>query len=136
MFDFIATQKILCAIIAFLLANNSYAQTNPIDCENISKGKLYFVQQKYKDSSFYKIMKNPNTNKNTEVYTMLIDELTNEEIKALCIESWYDLQQNGLDYFFERFNRKYFKISQSDYLKDIQWLEILARMDKIIRDYK
>jgi hypothetical protein len=111
-----------------------YGQQPYIDCENISKSKLYSTQQKYKDSAFYKMMLNPYTNKTTEIFSMMIDELTNDEIKALCIEAWYDLKQNGIDYFYDRFNRRFFKISRNEYLKDVQYLELLARMDKIMRE--
>ncbi len=107
-----------------------------IDCETLSKRQLISIQEKYKDSAFFKYMIDPSTNKKTEVFSLVIDELSIDDIKALCIESWYDLKQNGFDYCYERFRRRYFKIDINQYKLDIRYLEILTRIDKILKDAK
>lgn len=125
----------LIFVLSLLLHSQcGYGQDVSFDCEKFSKRNLLTVQQRYKDSAFFSFRTEKSSGKKVEVYSYLIDELSYDDLKQLCIEAWYDVKQNGADYCYERFCRRYFKITRLQYMLDVQYLEILVKLDRLIKD--
>lgn len=104
----------------------SHSQNVDFECEGVTKSKLYDVFNKYKDKgfSFYKNTKFGYI----DLTSRYIDELSYQDLKQSCINAWGQLYQDNYKYAYDRFVRMNFYITYDQYIKDIQYLEILSQI--------
>ena len=110
-------------IIMLIICENSFSQIQNFNCEQITKGKLLEKYNQYKKLGFHLVYDDT-----IDVIEYTIDDASNELIKQMCINAWGEVYKNGADYTYEKFKRRNFQISQYDYNKDIQYLEILSEL--------
>lgn len=123
----------LVAVLLFV-GSSFYAQGR-FSCGELTASKLSYKYTQIKHLGLaYKFPKN-----NQEVIPVLIDILKDAGVKQVCIDAWYDDQQNGTVNNYNRYINTIKSISKDSYLNNYDYLEIFSRMINVFEastDYK
>lgn len=111
-------------ILSLIIFSNISAQD--FNCHNIDRYQLNYIYQQNENK--FKIV-----NGNIDYMKGVIESLSVNSIRQICINNWGIYQQNGKEYMYNRFTNNYGYIDRNYYYNNITYLEILGNLKSDIK---
>lgn len=117
-------RKLLFVFILFLTSSSIYTQNQFSNNCIISKTTLESVYFKNKNTFYISSIKNGET---IDVIQLFINKADYDYLQQLCINTWAEYKNAGIDEMYKSFNRSFPNISKYEYESKIVYYECLKR---------
>lgn len=120
-------------MLIFLLNGlNVSAQREKFKCETINTDLLL---EKYEELKIYGLeIKQSGNGKTIDFMRAMILKFDYADLKQLCINAWSEVNNNGENSCYTKFLNNFSRIDKNFYLANIDYIEILVQINRMIKN--
>lgn len=124
--------KNLLLLIFLLTGFKAFTQREKFKCESINTNLLL---EKYGEFKSYGLeIKQSDNGKTIDFMRAMILELDYTDLRQLCINAWSEVNNNGENSCYTKFLNNFSFIDKNFYLENIDYIEILVQLNKMIKN--